>query len=111
MWLVVVRGDRCVCVQWLLLVWGGGCDSPEKWLELCITKRILRPFAAHAYISAQIAIRGPSNRPTELPSDLPSDRPSGSHDFAYRANGKTDENVMRSLSGLSGKGVGGGVRE
>lgn len=52
-----------------------GCDSPEKWLELCITKRILRPFAAHAYISAQIVIRGPSD-PTDL-TDLPSDRPSG----------------------------------
>lgn len=84
----------------------GCCDSPEKWLELCITKRILRPFAAHAYISAQIVIRGPSEptKPTKPTTrqtwpTWPTFRTTDQAVtwFCISGNGKADENVMRSF--------------
>lgn len=93
-----------------------GCDSPEKWLELCITKRILRPFAAHAYISAQIVIRGPSDptKPTARPT-WPTFRATDQAVtwFCISGNGKADENVMRSFyKGVSeGRGAGWGVSD
>lgn len=86
--LEVNKASNVVGVVGVAGVSSGCCDSPEKWLELCITKRILRPFAAHAYISAQIVIRGPSEptKPTKpttrqtwptWPTFRASDRPSG----------------------------------
>lgn len=96
-------------VQWLL-----GCDTPEKWLELCITKRILRPFAAHAYISAQIAIRGPFDRPSDRATFRATDQ--AGHMILHigqRKNGRKCHAVTRVLVGGGGGcgGDGGGVRE
>lgn len=104
-----LKCGRCGrCVQWLL-------GSPASGLRLAgKVARIMHYqtyFAAHAYISAQIVIRGPSDptKPTARPTrpTWPTFRATDQAVtwFCISGNGKADENVMRSFYKREREGV------